>query len=243
MNPLRRIKRTSDTVTQGFTLVELLTVIAIMLLMVAIAVPSLRRMHMEAHRAKCAANMRQIGIAVTQYATEHGGRLPQTRHTAEQEESWIFTLAPFLGDVDEVRISPADPQAAERLRRGATSYILNDLVVDPLLDPFGEPLPGGYGRLSLIPEPANTLLAVVISDNRGVGPANDHTHTRTWTSFNRFLSDVEPDRHRVGGRHPTRTQGSAPYLHVDGSVRIHDAARIQELLDSGRNIGEVGLAP
>ncbi len=227
----------------GFTLVELLTVMAIMILLAALLLPALQRALVAARRSTCASNMRQIGIAVMQYIADHDGRFPQTRHSADETESWIFTLAPYLGEVDEIRISPADPQGAERRRRGATSYILNDIVVDPLTDPFGNPLPGGYGKLSLIQAPSSTLLAVVISDDSGAGPANDHTHTRTWTSFNRFLADVEPDRHRVGERDPTRTRGNAPYLYVDGSVRIHDAEDIKSLFDAGRNIGEPGEAP
>ncbi len=228
---------------RGFTLVELLTVMAIIILLAAVLLPSLQRAQMAARRSKCASNMRQIGVAVMQYIADHDGRFPQTRHTADETESWIFTLAPYLGEVDKIRISPADPQASERLQQGATSYILNDIVVDPLTDPFGNPLPGGYGRFSLIPAPSSTLLAFIISDDRGTGPANDHTHARTWTSFNRFLSDVEPDRHRIGARDPSRTRGNAPYLYVDGSVRIHDASDSKMLFDEGRNIGEPGEAP
>lgn len=238
---------TTDTATmvqtKGFTLIELMTVIAIVVLLMAMSLPIMRRMQVSARRVKCMTNMRQIGQAVILYAEDHGDSLPRTRHTAGATESWIFTLAPYLGEMDSIRVSPADPQAAERLRRRSTSYILNDIVVDPLVDPFGNPLPGGYGRLGLITAPTTTLLAVIISDDRGTGPANDHTHARTWTSFDRFLADAEPDRHRVGARDPSRTRGNAPYLYVDGSVRVHEAEDIKTQFDAGRNIGEPGLAP
>ena len=217
--------------------------IAIIALLAALTVPGVQRVRVAANRAKCATNMRHIGIATMQYIADHDGVFPRTRHSAEASESWIFTLAPYLGEVDDIRISPADPYARERRRRRSTSYILNDIVVDPLTDPFGTPLPGGYGRLSRIPAPTATILAVVISDDRGTGPANDHTHARTWGSFDRLLSDVEADRHRIGSRHASRTLGSAPYLYVDGSVRIFEASEIQAILDSGHNIGEPGQAP
>ena len=227
----------------GFTLVELLVVIAIVALVMALVIPGLSRARVAANRTKCIANMRQIGRATVQYVSDNAGSFPRTRHVAGEQESWIFTLAPYLGNVDDVRISPADPRAAERRERRSTSYILNDIVVDPLTDPFGRPIPGGYGRLDLIPAPSATILAVVISDDRGTGSANDHTHARTWTSFDRFLSDVEPDRHRVGGRDATRTRGNAPYLMVDGAVRVLEAALVHDEFERGRNIGEPGQAP
>ena len=227
----------------GFTLIELLVVIAIIGLLIAITLPGLQRGRMAARRVACASNMRQIGQAIIQYSLDHDGALPPTRHSAAQEEAWIFLLSSYLGEMDQIRISPADPQGAERLARRSTSYILNDIVADPLRDPFGNPLPGSIGNLDFIEAPSATLLAVVISDDRGTGPANDHTHANTWTSFERFLSDVEADRHRIGGRHPSRTRGSAPYLMADGSVRLLEAERVREEFERGRNIAEPGNAP
>lgn len=227
----------------GFTLIELLVVIGIVGLLMVMTAGGIQRARVAARRSTCASNMRQIGQAVLQYAANNRGDFPRTRHVADETESWIFSLGPYLSQMDTVRISPADPSRAERLRRRSTSYILNDIVVDPLLGPFGDPLPGGYGNLNRIPAPAITLLAVVISDDRGTGPANDHTHARTWNSFQRFLADVEPDRHRVGGRHPSRTEGDAPYLMVDSAVRIHSASDIKTYFDRGINIGDPGNAP
>jgi len=227
---------------RGFTLIELLVVIAIIAVLASLAAAALPRAKVSAQRAKCASNLRQIGAAVHLYAADHDGRFPSTRHVVGDEEAWIFSLGPYLGEVDEVRISPADPKGAERLAQRSTSYLLNDVVVDPLTDPFGEPLPGGGGRLLLIERPTRTLLAVVISDNRGTDPSNDHTHARRWDSFQRFLSDVEPDRHRLGERSADRTDGDAPYLYVDGSVRLIPATQIQDAFAEG-NIGLPGQAP
>jgi prepilin-type N-terminal cleavage/methylation domain-containing protein len=228
---------------KGFTIVELLVVILLLGLLVSMVVAGYSRALVSGRRTVCAANMRQIGAATLLYAGEHHGYLPSSRHSSIEQEAWIYTLAPYLGNVDEVRISPADPNGTERLLRRGSSYILNDIVVDPATDPFGNPLPNGYGRLSLIPNPSATLLAVVISDDRGTGAANDHTHSRTWTSFRRVLADVEVDRHRIGDRSMDRLSGDAPYLQVDGSVRVHEAATIRELIESGMNIAQPGNAP
>lgn len=227
----------------GFTLVELLVVVLLIMLLAAMVVAGYSRALVSGRRTLCVSNMRQIGAATILYAGEHQGRLPSTRHSSAEKEAWLFTLAPYLGNLDEVRISPADPLGSERLQRRGSSYILNDIVADPALDPFGNPLPNGYGRLSLIPHPRASLLAVVISDDRGTGAANDHTHSRTWTSFRRVLADVEVDRHRAGDRSTDRIHGDAPYLHVDGSVRVHEAAAIKKWIESGINIAEPGFAP
>jgi hypothetical protein len=83
---------------------------------------------------------------------------------------------------------------------------------------------------------------VVVSDDVGTDPLNDHTHARRWNSFQRFLSDVEPDRHRLGERSADRTQDDAPYLYVDGSVRFFSAQQIKDAFAAG-NIGLAGRAP
>ncbi|HMP74584.1 MAG TPA: DUF1559 domain-containing protein [Kiritimatiellia bacterium] len=226
----------------AFTLIELLVVIAILAILASLLFPAVMSTRVSARRAQCLSNLRQIGIATHNYAADHQGEFPRTRHVAAASEAWIFTLAPYLGNLDVIRISPSDPNAQERLRRRSTSYILNDLVVDPRLDPFGQPLPGGAGRITMIQQPAHTLLAVVISDNRGAGPANDHTHARLWTSYNAFLNDVEADRHRIGDRHPSRTRGDSSYLFVDASVQAIPAATLKDAFDRGLRPGESGQA-
>lgn len=226
----------------AFTLVELLVVVALIAILASLGATAWSKVQVSGLRAKCASNMRQIGAAVHLYAADHDGRFPSTRHVVGEDEAWIFALGPYLDEMDEVRISPADPKRVERLARRSTSYLLNDAVVDPLLDPFGNPLPGGGGRLMLVEQPSRTLLAVVASDDRGTDPSNDHTHARRWNSFDRFLSDVEPDRHRAGERSADRTQGDAPYLYVDGSVRVFSAQQIQDAFATG-NIGLPGCAP
>ncbi len=227
---------------RGFSIIELLVVISIITVLASLAAAALPRASMSTQRAKCASNLRQIGAAVHLYAADHNSQFPRTRHVAGAEEAWIFALGPYLDEMDEVRLSPADPKRAERLARRSTSYLLNDVVVDPLLDPFGNPLPGGGGRLMSVDQPSRTLLAVVVSDNRGADPSNDHTHTRRWNTFQRFLRDVEPDRHRLGARSVDRTKGDAPYLYVDGSVRVFSAQQIRDAFAAG-NIGLPGRAP
>jgi prepilin-type N-terminal cleavage/methylation domain-containing protein/prepilin-type processing-associated H-X9-DG protein len=227
----------------GFSLLEMFAVLAVVGVLISLVAAGFSRTQIAAQRTQCLNNLRQIGLAIRTYADEHGGHLPPTRHTATAGQAWVQQLRPYLENVDKIRISPADPRGADRLRRGSTSYLANDLVFDARTDAFGNVLDGSIGHMLRIERPAATILAVTASDNRGVGPTNDHTHANRWTSWQLFLADVEVDRHRVGNRATDRLRGDANYLYADGSVRNIPAQDMKAHLDAGHNPGRPGQAP
>jgi len=66
----------SSSRNKAFTLIELLTVIAIIGVLAAILIPTIGKIRQSANRASCASNLRQIGIALSSYIADHKGRLP-----------------------------------------------------------------------------------------------------------------------------------------------------------------------
>jgi prepilin-type N-terminal cleavage/methylation domain-containing protein/prepilin-type processing-associated H-X9-DG protein len=61
---------------KAFTLIELLVVVAIIALLISILLPSLDKAREQAKTAQCAANLRQVGVIVSLFATANDGRGP-----------------------------------------------------------------------------------------------------------------------------------------------------------------------
>ena len=77
--PMRKNRRPLTTPTKytssGFTLVELLVVIGIIAVLISILLPSLSKARAAALTLQCQSNMRQLGVAFTQYTSENRGRI------------------------------------------------------------------------------------------------------------------------------------------------------------------------
>ncbi|MDG2409522.1 MAG: prepilin-type N-terminal cleavage/methylation domain-containing protein [Pirellulales bacterium] len=112
--------------TKGFTLVELLVVIAVIGILISLLLPALGSVREAAMASMCSNRMRQCGIAMHTYAESHGGKLPKvTGHGLEAEDSWITKLGPYLDEVDVIRTCPNDPEVEYRIANDLTSYVLN----------------------------------------------------------------------------------------------------------------------
>ena len=90
-----RMLRTVGLDRQGFTLVELLVVLAIIAILTSILIPALAQAQDSARRVKCSGNLRNFGQSMHIYANENKGRLPA--HPAPS--NWLWDIPRATHDV------------------------------------------------------------------------------------------------------------------------------------------------
>jgi prepilin-type N-terminal cleavage/methylation domain-containing protein/prepilin-type processing-associated H-X9-DG protein len=80
----------------AFTLIELLTVIAIIAVLAGLLLPSLGQARASARRVNCLSNMRQLGFAIHLYAGDFHGTLPCPSEAFGDMACWFYAVDPFL---------------------------------------------------------------------------------------------------------------------------------------------------
>jgi prepilin-type N-terminal cleavage/methylation domain len=224
----------------AFTLIELLTVIAIIGVLAAILIPVVGRVRQSARTAHCIKNLQNIGAAFQLYAADNKGLYPALRWRSQDADrlpssqlnpstkGWQIEISPYLArDIKtfgELRRSDADAYAfcPEYL------HLYRD---DPR---FSSLSAGGYGmnvktpagdwsarfRASGIRNPSQTIL---------VGDSVDYfIDIGSGWKADPGDSDSKPGFYTNGD--PERHSHRAAYVFYDGHVSILPPDTAQELL-------------
>ena len=214
MRPSTLTPRACRAGNSGFTLIEILIVVAIIGLLAALLFPAFKSARGAAHRASCASNLQQIGLAFQMYAQDARNKLPPLLLPSDTNCSWPIQILPYTRSV-EVFKCPSSPHGDFRpdcpvtepgapFQIGRGSYDVN----------FFEAVNRGRSLLS-IRNPGDTIL---LCDGAG-GQA---TFGMTDESINSLVSvrdlSVLGDRHGNG----------ANVGYVDGHVKW---VKYDDLLD------------
>lgn len=196
----------------GFTLVELLVVIAVIAILAAILFPVFAQAREKARAVSCLSNERQIGLAYTMYATDYDGFLPLTNHSVGS--SWVEQCQPYIKNRQIYRC-PSDssvnwtaPVPPSRVLRKA-SYYFNSYMAGT----------ERWGNTAAIDKPAS----VIYLSESPVNQTDDHYHPMCWDapSDPDYQCDFGWDARK---REPIevavqRHQEGANYGFIDGHVR------------------------
>lgn len=154
----------------GFTLVELLTVIAIIAIIAAILFPAFARARENARRASCASNLKQLALGMMQYSQDYDEKMPRFSHGAGFNGSegynnadgmrWADMILPYVKSV-QVYVCPSDSVHIRKFSGGdyldASTYSYGYSTPDTVFE-----YDAGYGvagrALSEIGDAAGTIM-------------------------------------------------------------------------------------
>ncbi len=81
---------------KGFTLIELLVVISIIALLISLLLPALARAKYVAEQVVCSSNLRQLGLAMHEYANEYNGTYPLNASFMNPMGGFRWPVAPAV---------------------------------------------------------------------------------------------------------------------------------------------------
>lgn len=194
---------------EGFTLIEILVVIAIVAILAAILFPVFARARENARRSSCASNLKQLALSVLQYAMDNDGRL--VPYSLGSDESRLDPIQPYIKN-RQIVYCPNAPRFTNTTPNAyATHYgfpaITSTAVICAV--PYNATTPVTTAMDSV----PNASLTALLAET--YYPYSNYYETRGWgfSAFHAWTGTALPlcmmDRHMGGGN----------YAYFDGHVK------------------------
>lgn len=229
---------------KGFTLIELLVVIAIIGILAAILFPVFARAREQARKAACQSNLKQIGLAIAQYAQDFDETYPIGRFPpnppATSFNYWYVVLDPYTKN-RQVFICPTagkivNPNNGVQFGSGGYTWNIRGTgttatnvngfgYVEGI---WGTPSNNGPLKVAEVVEPATTIQVTDPSSNNNTGSAAIYAIGYSVIGYIPVLHGgqigvfYDPNQ---SANLPVKPGGGGNYLFADGHVKFLQASQ------------------
>ena len=136
-------------ITPGFTLIEMLVVIAIIGLLAAIVFPVFSRVRENARRSSCQSNLKQIGLGIIQYAQDYDEIVVPSR-TMATNSTWPALIYPYVKNL-KVFVCPSNRSKSIYVSTDVEGTTANDISNDYMANGTSVQGAGGTAEFGAYP--------------------------------------------------------------------------------------------